>query len=81
MVSSVSTVTRLWAGRPGIDSRQGLAVFLFITMSIPAPGPTQLPIQWVPEVIFSGVKRPRRETLHPPLSTSEVNNKSSWRST
>jgi hypothetical protein len=29
-------------------SRRGLGIFLFTTASIPALGPTQPPIQWVP---------------------------------
>jgi hypothetical protein len=36
----------------------GLGIFLFITASIMALGPTQPPIQWVPGVLSLGVKRP-----------------------
>jgi hypothetical protein len=36
------------AGRPGFDSRQGQEIFLFATVSRPALGPTQPPIQSVP---------------------------------
>jgi hypothetical protein len=35
-------VSRLWAGRPGLESRQ-VQEFLFATESIPALGPTQSP--------------------------------------
>jgi len=48
--SSVSIVTRLWAGWPGFDCRQGFV--LSVTASRPTPGHTQPPIQWEP-----GVKR------------------------
>jgi hypothetical protein len=44
-------VTRLRVGLPGFDSRQD-RIFLFATMSRPAPGPTQPPIQWVPWLFF-----------------------------
>jgi hypothetical protein len=37
-------------------------IFLFSTVSTPDLGPTQPPIQWVPEV-----KRPEREGDHSPL--------------
>jgi hypothetical protein len=35
-------------------------------------GPTQPPIQWVPEVLTLGVKRPGREADHSPPSIAEV---------
>jgi hypothetical protein len=38
--------------------------FLFTTASIPAVGPTQPPIQWVPGALYLGVKRPGREAGH-----------------
>jgi hypothetical protein len=45
-----------------------LGIFLFTTMFRPALGPTQPPIQWVPEAISLGVKRPKsimRGAIHP----------------
>jgi hypothetical protein len=56
----------------GFDSRRGLEIFLFTTESRKALGPTQPPIQWVPEALSLGVKRPRREADHSPPSRAEV---------
>jgi hypothetical protein len=46
--------------------------FLFDTTSSPALGPTQPPIQWVPEAISLGVKWLEREADHLPPSSAEV---------
>jgi len=54
------------------DSRRGLGIFLFHTMSRPALGPTQTLIQWIPEALSLGVKRPGREAYHSRLSSAEV---------
>jgi hypothetical protein len=43
----------------------------FPHLSIPALGPTQPPIHWVPH-LFPGVKRPERGVDHPPPSSAEV---------
>jgi hypothetical protein len=48
LYSSVSTVTRLRAGWPGLDTRQG----------------TRFSIQWVEGALYRGVKRPGREADH-----------------
>jgi hypothetical protein len=53
-------------------SRQWLGIFLFTTACIPALGPTQPPIQWVPEALSLGVKQSGREADHSPLSSAEV---------
>jgi hypothetical protein len=73
--SLVGRATRLWAGRrddrgsiPGV----GWEFFFFDTVSRPALGPTQLPIQWVPEVLFLEVKRSWREADHSPPSSAKV---------
>jgi hypothetical protein len=50
----------------------GLGIFLFITASRTALGPTQPPIQWVPGPLSLGVKRPEREADHSPPSSAEV---------
>jgi hypothetical protein len=56
----------------GFDSRRGLGIFLFITVSRTALGPTQLPIQWVPGSISLGIKRLGHEADHSPPSIAEV---------
>jgi hypothetical protein len=53
----------------GFESQQRLVIFLFTTLSRPAMGPTQPPIQWI-----TGVKRPECEVDHSPSSTTEVKN-------
>jgi hypothetical protein len=40
--------------------------------SKPALGSTQPPIQWVPEALSPGVKRPEREADHSPSVSAEV---------
>jgi hypothetical protein len=54
----------------GFDSQQGLGIFLFITASGTAMGPTQPPIQWVLGALSLGVKWPGREADHSPLSSA-----------
>jgi hypothetical protein len=56
----------------GFDSRRGLGIFLFSTVSRTALGSTQPPIQWVPGALSLGVKRPRREADHSPPSSVDV---------
>jgi len=58
----------------GFETRQGLGIFQFTTVSRPALEPTLPPIQWVPGVLSLEVKRPGRETDHSPPSSAEVNN-------
>lgn len=48
--------------------------FLFSTVSRPAPGPFQPPIQWVPRYLLLGVMRPNREADYSPPSGDQVNN-------
>jgi hypothetical protein len=62
----------LRAGRSGFDSQQGLGIFLFDTVSRPAPGPTQPPIQWIPLALSMEVKRPGCEAGHSLPSSAEV---------
>jgi hypothetical protein len=56
----------------GFDSRWGLRIFLFTTVSRMALGPTQPPIQWVPQALSLGAKRPGREADHSLPSSAEV---------
>jgi hypothetical protein len=43
----------------GFDPRQGQRIFSLASVSIPALGPTQPPVQWVPGVLSPEVKRGR----------------------
>jgi hypothetical protein len=56
-------------GRSRFDPRQGHRIFLLAPASRPALGPTQPPIQWVPGVLYPGVKSGRGVmlTTHPHL--------------
>jgi hypothetical protein len=59
----------------GVRSRRGQSIFPLSSVSRPALGPTQPPVQWVPGVLPPGVKaRPRREADHSPPSSAEVEN-------
>jgi hypothetical protein len=55
--------------RSVFDSRQGQRIFPVSSVSRPALGPTQPPVQWVQGVLSPGVKRGRNVTLttHPHL--------------
>jgi hypothetical protein len=64
----------------GFDSWQGLAIFLFTTMSRMALGPTQHPIQWIPGALSLGIKRSGREANYSPPSSANIHslNTPSW---
>jgi hypothetical protein len=62
-------------------SWQRVGIFLFTTVSKPALGPTQPPIQWVPGALSLVVKRPGRETDHSPPSSDDIKNAWSYTST
>jgi hypothetical protein len=47
-------------------------MFLFVTASRPALGPTQPPAQCVPGALFPEVKSPGNEDTHSPLSGADV---------
>jgi hypothetical protein len=53
----------------GFDLRQRQKIFLLVSASRPALGPTQPPVQWVPGVLSRGVKHGRGVmlTTHPHL--------------
>jgi hypothetical protein len=69
---SYKTIKGWTIGVVGFDSRRGLGIFLFITASRTALGPTQPPIQWVPEALCLEVKRSMREADHSPPPSAEV---------
>jgi hypothetical protein len=82
--SSVGIAIRLRDGRSGVlgfDSRRGLGIFLFTTVSRTVLGPTQPPTQRVPGTLSLGVKRLRREAGHSPPPIAEVKNTWSYTST
>jgi hypothetical protein len=68
-------------GVQGFDSPRGLGIFHLTTVSRTALGPTQPPVQEVPEALSLGVKRPGSEADHSPLSSAEVNSAWSYTST
>jgi hypothetical protein len=79
--SSISILTRLWAGRPGFDSWQGNdGIFLFNTASRRVLGRIQSPIQLVSGTLTQGLKRLEREADNLPPSRTDVNNASSYTS-
>jgi hypothetical protein len=67
--SSVGIMTDYGLDDRGSIPRQKQSIFLLVSASRPAPGPTQPPIQWVPGLPSPGVKRGRGVTLttHPYL--------------
>jgi hypothetical protein len=73
-VSSVSIVPDY--GLDGVRSSAGAKDFFSLSsVSRPALGPTQPPVQWVPGVLSPGVKaRPGRDAEHSPPSSAEVVN-------
>jgi hypothetical protein len=70
--SSVGIATRLWAGQSGFNSKWGLGISLFTTMSRMALGPTQPPIQWVLGALSLGVKWQGHKADCSPPSSAEV---------
>jgi len=59
-------------GSSGITPQYSIGIFLFTTVSRPALGPTQPPVQRVPWVLSVGVKLPGREADQSPPSSAEV---------
>jgi hypothetical protein len=48
-------------------------IFPLSSVSRPALGPTQPPVQWVPGILSPGIKaRPGRDADHSPPSSAEV---------
>jgi hypothetical protein len=69
-------LTKGWtSGRSGFDPRRGQRIFTLASVSRPALGPTQPPVQWVPGVLSPGGKaRPGRDADHSSPSSAEVEN-------
>jgi hypothetical protein len=81
IAQSIQSWATSWTiGVLGFDSRRGLGIFLFTTVSRTALGPTQPPTQWVPGALSLEIKRPVREADHSPQSSAEVNNAWSYTS-
>jgi hypothetical protein len=74
---AVQCLTTGWTtGRSGFDPRWGQRIFPLASVSRPALGPTQPPVQWVPGVLSPGVKaRQGRDADHSPPCSAEVENK------
>jgi hypothetical protein len=58
----------------GRGSIPGEATYYFLRVSIPALGPTELTIQWIPRVLTQGLKRQEREADHSPPTNADVKN-------
>jgi hypothetical protein len=56
----------------GFDSRRGLGIFLFTTVSRTALRPTHPPVQWEPGALSLGVRLPGLEADPSPPSSAEV---------
>jgi hypothetical protein len=57
LAQAVQCLTTGWTtGRSRFDPRQGQRIFPLASLSRPALGPTQPPVQWVPEILFPGGK-------------------------
>jgi hypothetical protein len=76
VAQAVQCLTTGWTtGRSEFDPRQGKRIFPLASVSRPALGPTQPPVQWAPGVLSPGVKsRPGRDADHSPTSSAEVEN-------
>jgi hypothetical protein len=68
--------TTLKTKKTGLDFWQGRETFLFSKEPMKALGSTRLPIKWAQDF-----KRPRSETDHPPLPSTELKNKRDYTST
>jgi hypothetical protein len=81
--SSVSIEISLRSGWPWFNcwQRQWGDSILFATVSRPALGATQSPIQWILGALTPGIKRPGRETDHLAPSSARVKNTWSYTST
>jgi hypothetical protein len=68
----IKTIPTGWTtGRSGFDPRRGQRIIPLTSVSRPALGPTQPPVQWVPGVLSPG---PGGDADHSPPSSAEVEN-------
>jgi hypothetical protein len=76
LAQAVWCLTTGWTtGRSGFEPRRGQRIFPLSSVSRPALGPTQPPVQWIPGVLSRGVKaRPERDADHSHPSSAEVMN-------
>jgi hypothetical protein len=88
VIDSVRKLLDTFSLSYGLDDRgsrvrfpAGLGIFLLTTASGTALRLTQPPIQWVPGVLFLGVKWPGSEADHSPPSSADVKNAWSYTST
>jgi hypothetical protein len=70
--SSVGIATCYGLGDRGVGVRVPIGSRIFSTLSRPVLGPTQPPIQWVPEALSPAAKRRGREADHSTLTSAEV---------
>jgi hypothetical protein len=61
-----------WSTGVRFPAKAKKGLFLFATVSIPALGPTQPPIQWVPRGLNPEIMRQVREADHSSTSSAEV---------
>jgi hypothetical protein len=76
VAQSVQCLTTGWTtGWSGFDPRRGQRIFPLTSVTRPALGSTQPPVQWGTGGSFAGVKaRPGRDADHSPPSSVEVEN-------
>jgi hypothetical protein len=75
--SSVSVVSGYGLDERAIEVRspaEAKGFFPLASVSRPALGPTQPPVQWVMRVLSPGKARPGRDADHSPPSSAEVEN-------
>jgi hypothetical protein len=72
--SVVCLATDWTTGRSRFDPRQGQRIFPLASVSRPALGSTQPPVQWAPRILSGGKARPGRDADHSAPSGAEIVN-------